>query len=252
LLRIPIVYHYHMKTAAPSSFARFASEIIAVSDYVKVTAENRGRPIRTIHNVVDMTRFATGKDIRAQLGIPGNSTVVTFVGQIKLIKGILTFMRAIGRIADPAARFVIAGEFCEQSEVLTLNMFEDAVRADDRVMYLGYRNDIQDLYMSSDIIVMPSLIEEAFGMVLLEAAAARKPVVAAAIGGTPEVIRDGVNGYLVARDDDAELAVRIDQLIHSDGLRKEMGARAFGMALDNFSDRPIKKLEMLYEELVRA
>jgi glycosyltransferase involved in cell wall biosynthesis len=250
--KIPIVYHYHSEIKAPSRFVRYASAVIVVSDYIKRHAETLGRPTYTVHNIVDIRRFAAGKDIGDDLGIPPDFVIVSFVGQVKIIKGIKTFLRAIDRIERPNVRFLIAGEFREKSAEFTREMFDEAVSKDKRIMYLGYRTDVQDLYQTSDVIVMPSLYDEPCAMVLFEAAAANKPIVATATGGTPEVVQDNVTGMLFDRDDDSALAVGIEKLLVDATLRKEMGERAYTRAVEEFSERPVEKLESLYRELVSA
>ena len=249
LRNIPIVFHYHAEIKNPSRYVRFASAVIVVSDYIKRHAKCFGRPMYTIHNIVDISRFAAGKDIRDDLGIPSDCIIVSFLGQVKIIKGIQTFLRAIDRIENPNARFLIIGEFREKSSGFTREMFDDAVKKDKRIMCLGYRADVQDLYQTSDVIVMPSLYDEPCAMVLFEAAAAKKPIVATATGGTPEVIQDNVTGMLFDRDDDAVLAAGIDKLLQNAALREDMGRRAYERALEEFSRRPVEKLEALYSGL---
>ncbi len=249
-LNIPILYHYHSEISEPSRFVRFASAVIVVSDYIKRQADTLGRPTHTIHNIVDLSRFASGHDIRTQLDIPPDCVVVSFVGQVRIIKGISTLLRAIERIDNPHIRFVIAGEFRETSASFTREMFDSAVAKDERIIYLGYRTDVQDLYESSDVIVMPSMYDEPCAMVLFESAAARKPIVASATGGTPEVIEHEITGVLFERDDDAGLAAGINKLAKSRTLRKHMGQQAYERALDKFSKQPTKKLEDLYGGLI--
>lgn len=249
-LKIPVVYHYHSEIKTPSPFVRYASAVIVVSDYIKREADTLGRPTYTIHNIVDVRRFASGRDIRAQLKIPPACVVVTFVGQVKTIKGINTFLRAIKRIDNTETRFVIAGEFRENSDSFTREMFDEALSEDERIMYLGYRSDVQDLYQSSDVIVMPSIYDEPCAMVLFESAAAKKPLVASATGGTPEVIEHEVTGMLFERDDDAGLAAGIDKLVGNETLRKYIGQQAYENALEKFSKYPAQKLEKLYISLM--
>ena len=72
---------------------------------------------------------------------------------------------------------------------------------DRRILYVGYRSDVENIYRSADILVMPSRWQEPFGLINIEAGAARRPMVASRVGGIPEVIRDGENGLLFDPND---------------------------------------------------
>ena len=191
-------------------------------------------------------------DIRGELGISSRTLVVTFLGQVRLIKGVRTLLRAIQRIERREVLFVIAGEFREPSSEFTEEQFLAAVASDDRIRYLGYRSDPQNIYESSDVIVVPSLYDEPCSMVLFEAAAARKPVVASATGGTPEIIENGFNGLLFERDDDEGLAGAIGALLSDASLRRRMGASAYQRATTDFLRAPVGRLEQLYEDIYQA
>jgi glycosyltransferase involved in cell wall biosynthesis len=247
---IPVVYHYHGRVNTAGPFVKHAALVIMVSDYIKEQSDTSGVPTRTVHNIVDLERFGSGEVIRKELDIANEAVVVTFIGQVKLIKGIKTFLNAISNIPNPNVRFLIAGEFREASNDLTRDGFDSEISKDDRIMYLGYRPDIQDLYQTSDVIVMPSLYDEPCAMVLFETAAARKPIVASATGGTPEVIQNGINGFLFERDNARELARAITTLVENKDLRVNMGLRAYETALTNFSKKPVERLEAVYKELM--
>jgi glycosyltransferase involved in cell wall biosynthesis len=79
----------------------------------------------------------------------------------------------------------------------------------DRVIFTGVRKDVERMYAAMDIFVLPSSCQEAFGMVLIEAMAMGKPVVATAVGGIPEVIENEVNGILVPPQEIHALALAI-------------------------------------------
>jgi glycosyltransferase involved in cell wall biosynthesis len=248
---VPVIYHYHGRVNEAGPYVKHAALIIMVSDFIKHNSDTAGVPARTIHNIVDLERFGKGRDIRKELSIAEKTVIVTFVGQVKLIKGIKTFLRAIMYITNSSVKFLIAGEFRETSKDLTIEAFEKEVSSDERIIYLGYRSDIQDLYKTSDVIVMPSLYDEPCAMVLFETAAARKPIVASATGGTPEVIENGNNGFLFERDDAKGLAEAIQTLVEEPDLRYSMGARAYELALINFGKKPVEVLEHIYTELKR-
>ena len=251
LLKVPVVYHYHGRVPSAGPFVKYSDIVIMVSDFIREQSDTSGVPARTIHNIVDLHRFGRGKDIRGALGISADKVIVSFVGQVKLIKGIKTFLNAIAEIPNQNVAFLIVGEFRETAGDFTKATFSHVVDEDLRIRYLGYRSDIQDLYATSDIIVMPSLYDEPCAMVLFESAAASKPIVASATGGTPEIIQDGQNGFLFPRDDSHQLAKAITRLIEDHQLRAEMGKRAYETAMTNFERRPVLRLQEAYAELLR-
>src|SRR5207244_3581755 len=96
----------------------------------------------------------------------------------------------------------------------------------DRVILAGFRGDLDQLLPALDLLVLPSFTE-GLPNVVLEAFAARVPVVATAVGGTPEVITDGVSGYLVPAGDPAALARRILDVVRDDQGRRAMGRHGY-------------------------
>jgi glycosyltransferase involved in cell wall biosynthesis len=133
---------------------------------------------------------------------------------------------------------------------------EDEIRGlvarDPRIRYLGYRTDVENLYATSDLIVMPSQWEEPCAMVLFEAAAAGKPVVATVTGGTAEILRDGETGYLVERHDLEGMTARVARLIQDDALRNRLGQAASQLARRSLAVEPVRQLEGLYASLINV
>lgn len=92
---------------------------------------------------------------------------------------------------------------------------------------------------------------EGFGLVFIEAMARGKPVIGGAHGGTPEIIEDGINGYLVRYGDVEQLADRLQRLISNDSLRREMGAQAFAKVRREFTfGRFSSELSVILNELL--
>ncbi len=95
---------------------------------------------------------------------------------------------------------------------------------ENRFILAGFRSDLDKFYPHLDLLVLPSYTE-GLPNVVLEAFAAGVPVVATAVGGTPEAVEDGLNGYLVAPGDATALAVRIGDMLSDPLRRREMGTR---------------------------
>jgi glycosyltransferase involved in cell wall biosynthesis len=116
---------------------------------------------------------------------------------------------------------------------------------------VGYRGDIQNVYHSSDIVVMPSRWDEPFGLVNIEAGASRRPIVAAAVGGIPEIVVHGETGFLFERGDAAGFATHLRKLVDDDQLRKRMGEAGRRHVEAHFTTQPVRHLERIYMRFLR-
>lgn len=252
LLRIPIITHYHIVMKKVGPFVKYCKIIVANSNFTAKESMPETVPKQVIYNCVDLKRFQSGRALRDELGIAQGLVVIAFAGQIRRIKGIDSFIKLAHRIDSPNVRFLIAGR-CHDPQVLPGFYTEDelrwAIRNDSRIMYLGYRLDMENVYATSDIVVMPSTWDEPFGLVNIEAGAAAVPVVATAVGGIPEIIEHGVTGFLVARDDVDELAHYTKMLVDDPQRRGQMGKAARSLVEARFNHAPIRELEQLYVDL---
>lgn len=253
-LRIPIVTHFHVVVDKPGPFVKFSSLIAAVSEYTAMHSQPKSVPKIVIHNSVNLERFDQAPDVRAELGLSATDVVVTFIGQIRKIKGIDLFIRMAHRIAGSGVKFLIVGE-CRDPAKFEGAYSEDQLRkemgGDSRIKYIGYRPDVQSIYRSSDVIVMPSRWGEPFGLINIEAGAARKPIVATRDGGIAEIIRHGENGFLIERDDLDGLIHYAGLLIEDDVLRHRMGERAREIVERDFTEKPIRRLQQAYDTLLQ-
>jgi glycosyltransferase involved in cell wall biosynthesis len=250
---VPIVTHFHTVNVDRAPATRLTTAIAAVSDYVATHCEDMGVPVHVIHNTVDLDTFGGGRDIRESLGIGQDNLVVTFAGQIRRIKGVDLFISAAKRTVGADLRFLIVGR-CRKGDptddAFTEQQLLDSISDDDRIRYLGYRTDMPDIYASSDIVVFPSRWEEPFGLILIEAGAAKKTTVATRVGGIPEVVVDQQTGLLVSPGDVDDLVAKLKLLIDNPELRKQMGLKAYQRIVDEFTTQPVRKLEALYDSLV--
>jgi glycosyltransferase involved in cell wall biosynthesis len=209
---------------------RLMDHVIAVSEgqaervrkWCGVPAERVG----VIRNSARLAAFADSTPARDRLldFFPRDSRVsrvVVAAGRLSPEKGFAVLIEAAASIcaADPTAGVVIFGEGVLRPEL------DHLVRArglTGRVVLPGFRDDLDALLAGADVVTLPSFTE---GMpnVALEASAAGIPVVATAVGGTPEVVADGETGYLVPPGRPAELAARLLQLLRNEGIRTVLG-----------------------------
>jgi glycosyltransferase involved in cell wall biosynthesis len=240
---------------AEKAAARWTDHFVAVSRVNRDRGVELGlwktEQVSVIRAGVDLDRFRTAGDGRAsrhRLGIPDGVPVVTQIGNFKPQKAPLDFIAAAARIADrmPEVRFVMVGD----------GPLRGAARARaeelglaDRVIFCGWWDDVPGLLAATSVSVLSSH-HEGLPCSVVESLAAGVPVVATAVDGTPEVIRPGVNGELVAPGDTAALAAAVLALLDDDQRRRAMAAAA-GDGLDDFDrDRMVRQLEELYRWMV--
>ena len=252
LLRIPIVAHYHVVNDKPAPAMHWCKAAIAVSRYTAEQSSPKELPKPVIYNGVDLARFDSGHSLRTELGILDDAMVVAFLGQIREIKGVTDFIAMARRIQNPNAIFLLAGECRDPKKYAGSYSEADLVAmsaGDTRIRYVGYLKEVENLYHTADIVVVPSKWEEPLGLINLEAGACRRPVVATRVGGIPEVIQEGVNGLLVEPGNVDELVGAVERLIGSAELRENMGLAGRKMVEENFTSRAAREFEDLLYSL---
>jgi len=119
------------------------------------------------------------------------------------------------------------------------------------VAFLGWRDDIPEIMQIMDIFVLPSL-NEGMGRVLVEAMAAGKPIVASSVGGIPDLVKHGQNGFLVEPGDVNGLFLAVRKLIIDKKMRDEMGRRGKTMAPNFGVQNMVEKTDALYSSLYQG
>jgi glycosyltransferase involved in cell wall biosynthesis len=208
------------------------------------------RNISVVFNGVDSDLFGTNE---YEKPVVKGKIKVLAVGRLAPGKGLEDFIVAASIVnqINPNIEFVIAGEGILKK---TLTGLIARLKLDSIVRLLGQvldRQDVADLYHSSDVFVLPSH-HEGLPTVVLEAMAAGLPVVATMVGGIPGLIVDEVNGLLIMPGDPQLLAEKILQLVNDEPLRVELGKKAKQTVLDNYTWDKISDLHIqLYEELTQ-
>ncbi|MFC7673489.1 D-inositol-3-phosphate glycosyltransferase [Mycolicibacterium sp. GCM10028919] len=219
-----------------------ADRLIVNTEYEarELVSLHRANPDRidVVHPGVDLAMFTPGDEraARAGLGIPGDEPIVAFVGRIQPLKAPDVLLRAAAKL--PGVRVVIAGG-ASGSGVVTradtgsaanpegLVRLAEELGITDRVTFLPpqSRDRLVDVYRAADVVAIPSHAES-FGLVAVEAQACGTPVVAAAVGGLPVAVRDGVTGTLVATHDADDWAAAIDGVLAGDRQAMSSAAQA--------------------------
>ena len=227
---------------------RHFAAIICISEAVRrsMLALNLGRlKLVTIHNGIDVaqsqaTRTAT--EIREEFGIAPSRPIVGIVGNIQPWKGQDVVIRAVAlaRKEVPDIVCLIVGDVSKlfQADVTYLESLQRLIadeKLDGHVIMTGYRRDVASYMNAMDVVIHSSIHPEPFGRVLLEAMSVRKPLVAAAAGGVPEIVVDGTTGFLFKPGNSIELAARLCDLLGDVGKRRLMGNNGYDRVVSEFN-----------------
>ena len=208
---------------------RIPDLIICVSEAVRqVVLDREGLDEERVVVIRNGVETAAGGDSREEaardeLGLGEDNLVVGMVANNNSpVKGVESLIEAIPRIVAsvPGARFLLIGGGGDEG---ALREKTGAMNVEPFVVFAGYRKDVERLYGIMDISVLTSL-SEGLSLTVLESMAHGLPVVATRVGGNPEIITDGQNGYLVPPGDACSLADRIVRLLLDADLRRRMGS----------------------------
>jgi glycosyltransferase involved in cell wall biosynthesis len=213
-----------------------AQGILACSEHVgKAQARLRPRrPIRVVYPGVDLERFnpktlPTPRDARARLGLPFEGPLIGIVGRLQRWKGIHVLIQAMPSVVaqDPKAHcFVVGGTHALEPDYRNeLIRCIEALDLEDHVLLAGHQPNVEVWMRAADVIVHAS-DNEPFGMVIIEAMAIGKPVIAAASAGPKEIITDDVDGLLVPFADAHALADALIRCLADRKLREGISQRA--------------------------
>ncbi|MCB9078077.1 MAG: glycosyltransferase [Anaerolineaceae bacterium] len=226
-------------------------QVVAVSANVRdFTVSHIGLPaekVMVIYNGLDISSEPVGsrQSARRELDLPAEVCVIGAVSRLDPVKGINVLLRAMVSIAD--GQLVIIGDGPEWD---ILQKLTSDLGLTARVHWAGYRADVTALLPAFDILVQPSL-HEGLPNTVLEAMAARLPVVATAVGGTPELVEHGRTGLLVPAQDAAALASAINLLKGNTELSRQMGQAGFDRVRQQFTvEQMAHRYETLYHQLI--
>ena len=249
----------HLSRWDPASWLTYLhprlAHVVCVSDAVESYLRDRIRIPQS-----RLTRIYKGHDpawydgppervvARAELGIPAEAQVVGFVGRMRPVKGVDVLIRAldelpanvhlllVGEVADPALER-LAAETPERKA---------------RIHFAGPSTNVLGLLDLCDVFAMPSVSREGLPRAAIEAMCRRRPVVASAVGGLPELLDQGNCGLVVPPGDPAELAGALRRLLADPDLRRRLGAAGRKQIETNFHVREtLRKTLDLHRSLLR-
>ena len=260
MCRTPVVLHLHeeampgmgqwLRTGAMLLATRTVAVSRGVADALPAVARNR---VTVIPNGVDTDAFSPHSEpdraaLRASLGVGAEDLMVVAATRLDPVKRIEDLIDAVRSVDEPRLTLVVAGV------TSAFAGYEREVRATgqallgQRVIFCGDRDDMAALFRASDVVLHAGVVE-GMPLGLLEAQACGTPVVAYAVAGVPEAVRDGVTGLLAAPGDVAALGAALRRLIIDPAARIEMGAsaRAHVLAHHQLQAQAVRNAELLTE-----
>jgi glycosyltransferase involved in cell wall biosynthesis len=207
--------------------------------------------IRIIHNGVDLTVFdpSTDRSVLAEFGFTEHDPVVGIVAGLHPWKDHATLLHAARKVIDsmPDAKFLIIGDGVTRPQLETLCA---SLQIAANVHFTGARDDVARLLAAIDVFALTSTTE-AFPISLLEAMACGRPAVCTAVGGVPEVLDDGVSGYLVPPRDPQRLADRLLKLLSDPDAARRMGRAGRDCVEARFSlEQSVARAEQAIQDVV--
>jgi glycosyltransferase involved in cell wall biosynthesis len=224
------------KRARAAALNGFVDRRIAVSRFVADSVRSaefvHEEKLTVIENGIELSRFAAadGATLRAELRAGAGRKIVACVSRLAPEKGIDLLIRAMARVGRDAL-LLLAGDGRELDRCRALAA---TLGLADHVRFLGLRDDVERVYAAADVVVMPSLWDEAFGLVVVEAMASGRPVVVTRSGAMPELVGRG-RGLVVPRHDEIAMAGAIGRLLDDDALRARVGQAARAHAIERFA-----------------
>ena len=207
--------------------------------------------VTLVRSGIDIKRFCDlscdSIAFRKKLGVDRDAPVVAMVACFKPQKAPLDFVRVAKVVLDERsdARFILVGDGLLRPQVETLL---DQLKIADKVVLLGWRRDIPEIMHSINILLLTSLWE-GLPRVLPQAMASGSPVVATSVNGSPEAVKNGLNGYLLPPGDVEGMARKILYLINNPGEARAMGQTGRELVEEFDIWKMVKQQELLYANL---
>jgi len=234
--------------------APLCDAVIAVAEgqipFLVAEKGHRRDRIRVIYNGIDVDDWpprGPAPEILAEFAVPPDAPVVGIVAMLRPEKDHPAFLRAAKRLVErlPAARFFVVGEGSERPE---LERLARELGLAEQVHFMGRRTDVAALMSTFDVCVLSSYTVETFPMAFLEAMAMERPLVGTRVGGVPEMIEEGRNGFLVPPREPEALSDALFRVVSDRDVARTMGRESRQLVRERFSvDRMVRDTEQLID-----
>ncbi|HET8892612.1 MAG TPA: glycosyltransferase family 4 protein [Gaiellaceae bacterium] len=238
--------------------ARMSTALVAVSpevrdDLVRLRVAPQSKFV-VIRLGIELDERVGGGDearrtTRRMLGVAEDAFVVGWVGRMTAVKRTDDVIRALRNLVDldVDAHLLLVGDGPDREH---LERYAHELGVVRRCLFVGYQDDVGRFYEAIDALVLPSA-NEGTPVSVIEALGARRPAVATRVGGTPDVVRDGIDGFLVEAGDADALAERLAELANDPERREQMGAEGRARVLERYAvDRLVDDVDRLYRSLL--
>lgn len=269
---VPHLWHVHEIITQPVwlrkwiafMVARSSDHVVAISQAVAshLLSDQPGLVSRlsVIYDAVDTETYRPDNDgqaLRKSWETASDQVLVGVIGRISAWKGQELFLRALAQALKqaPNLRGVIVGGPVP-GEIWRLDALKSLAQElgiASHLTWAGFRTDMPQVMAALDIVIVPSTRPEPFGMVVIEAMASARPVIATRHGGPIETVQEGITGYLVSPHNPTEMSAALVRLATRPDLRRQLGAAGRQRVLQYFSYAPhIAAFQELYQEMLAA
>lgn len=240
--------------------ARMSTALIAVSpevrdDLVRLHVAPQSKFVVIRLGIELDERVGGGEEARRatrrMLGVAEDAFVVGWVGRMTAVKRTDDVVRALRNLVDRGigAHLLLVGDGPDREH---LERYAHELGVIRRCLFVGYQDDVGRFYEAIDVLLLPSA-NEGTPVSVIEALAARRPAVATRVGGTSDVLRDGVDGFLVEAGDADALGERLAELATDPARREQMGAEGRARVLERYAvDRLVDDVDRLYRSLLAS
>ncbi len=266
LARTPALWFNHGMASQSSWLDRLVTQIPARAIY---TCSDFGRemqqklrptrPTYTVHPGVPVERFnsrlmPSAQELRAQLGLPSRGPIIGLVGRLQRWKGAHVLVEAMPRVLakyPDAYCVLVGGEHSREADYGEfLRRQIESLGLQEKVKLVGLQSNVPEWMQAMDVVAHTS-DREPFGIVVIEAMALGKPVIAGNEGGPREIIEDGVNGLLCAYGDADELLAAILRYLDDAQFASQVGEAARVRAQDFSAARYVARFVEVTEAVLR-
>ncbi len=234
---------------------RFFDRIIIVTESLKSKLLKMGiseSKIITIHNAIDLDKYSyntDGEKVKTEFNIDASEKIVGTIGRLSKEKGYKYLLKTAKEVVRqyPNVKFIIVGEGSERENLVKMSK---ELRIQDKVIFTGYRKDIELFFSAFNVFVLPSLTE-GLPNVILEALAFRKPVVATNVGGVGELVRHKETGWLTESANINGLFEGISFCLMNQTEAQQMARNGHKLIKERFTvEQRVTKMEDLYREIL--
>ncbi len=236
---------------------RFTSRFIAVSEMLREQLVREGIPgdrITTVYNGLELGQYnplLSGLTVREELGLSPEQTIAGIIARLHPVKGHDSLLEAMARVAPdfPDLVLLVVGSGLERQR---LEQAAEGLGIKDKVIFTGFRSDVPEVIAALNFLVLSSH-SEGLGLIVMEAMAMQKPVLATRVGGIPEVVTSGRDGLLVPSGDPEALAQGIRTLAGDRELASQLAAAARQTIEAKFSAEKMgAETAALYQEMTET